>query len=134
MHDLVETYVDRIPWYETHPRHWCPCSERYAPAEVLVAYLRHGWALDDRVNVERVHFGASRYVEIYHSVLRRAGCAIEMPVIANPVAWCIVQAHGDMVLRDVEAVPVRCPAANDPEPSLMDVPAGIWPARSAENR
>ncbi len=134
VHALVETYVDRIPWYEAHQRYWCPCSERYAPAEVLVAYLHDGWELDKRVTVERVHFGSSRYVEIYHFVLRRAGISIEMPVIANPVAVCIVQSYPAMVQCEVKTVPVRCPATNDLAPSLMDIPADIWPARSSENR
>ncbi len=125
MHELVETYVDRIPWYEGHQRHWCPYSERYAPAEVLVAYLRHGWELDDRVNVERVHFGASRYSEIYYFTLWSAGCSIEIPVISNPVVRRIIRGCPSMVLRSLDPDPVYWPICEDHELSEMRLPVSV---------
>jgi hypothetical protein len=65
-------------------RHWCPQSQKYAPGDVLLAYLRNGWALDPVAEVERVYYSGYRCVEVFYFVLANGDQVLKMPVIANP--------------------------------------------------
>jgi len=80
-------------------RHWAPESQTYAPADVLQQYLRNGWQLDSLAAVETFYMAGYRRSDIYYFTLRREDEFIEMPVLANPVVFRIIQEHKLNVLR-----------------------------------
>jgi hypothetical protein len=80
-------------------RHWAPDSQAYAPADVLQQYLRSGWELDTLAAVETFYMAGYRRSDIYYFTLKRNTEYIEMPVLANPVVFRIIQEHKLNVLR-----------------------------------
>ncbi|QPC83144.1 hypothetical protein G4Y79_01860 [Phototrophicus methaneseepsis] len=75
-------------------RHWSPASQWYAPADVLLQYLRDGWRLDDDVEICVHRCRSYRHVEMYHFILYHAEKkSLRMPVVANPVVRRIVQQY-----------------------------------------
>ena len=65
--------------------HWCPYSETYATAEVLLAYLHSGWLLDSSYRVKAIWRGGYRRIAVYYFTLRQSETQVEIPVILNPV-------------------------------------------------
>ncbi len=80
-------------------RHWCPVSEKYAPADVLLQYLRDGWELDNLVAVETFYFAGYRCSDIYYFTLCQQDAFCEMPVLANPVVLRLVDERQLSILR-----------------------------------
>ncbi len=80
-------------------RHWSPQSQTYAPVDVLQQYLREGWQLDSLAAVETFYYAGYRRADIYYFTLKRADDYVEMPVLANPVVFRIIQEHKLNVLR-----------------------------------
>ena len=80
-------------------RHWCPVSEKYAPADVLLDYLRDGWELDNLVAVETFYFAGYRCSDIYYFTLRQEDTILEMPVLANPIVLRLVDQRQLSTLR-----------------------------------
>ncbi len=78
---------------EEHNRHWCPNSESYAPADVLVQYLQAGWQLGNLVTVQTFYHGACRRSDVFYFKLNRENIALEMPVLGNPVVLEIVRSN-----------------------------------------
>lgn len=75
-------------------RHWSPESEPYAPADVLLQYLRNGWVLEDAVEVKSHECRSCRYVDIYCFTLHRAQHKpLQIPVLANPIVRKLVQQY-----------------------------------------
>ncbi len=76
-------------------RHWSPESEPYAPADVLLQYLRDGWSLDAVVKVESHQCQSCRYVDIYYFTLHHHAqqTPLRMPIVANPVVRKLVQQY-----------------------------------------
>lgn len=74
-------------------QHWCPKSQVFAPAHVLLHYIRIGWELGNSVGVVRFYFGGCRYVDIYHFTLYHNEEHVEMPILANPVVLNIVEEY-----------------------------------------
>jgi hypothetical protein len=104
---LANMLLENVPPYVVSQQHWCPVSERYAPAEALLQYLHEGWEPDRFVTVEAIYFAHGRRSEIYHLTLRRASSSIEMPVLANPVIGRIVSMCPALVVCHVEPGKMR---------------------------
>jgi hypothetical protein len=77
-------------WEDEAQYHWCPRSQPYAPGHILVHYLQTGWVVDEILAVEKIFFGAGRFVELYSFVLRRDADYSYMRVLGNPIVWRIV--------------------------------------------
>ncbi len=71
-------------------RHWCPKSESYAPAHVLLQYLRAGWQLENLVAVQTFYHGDCRRSDVFYFRLNLGNIFLEIPVLANPVVFQIV--------------------------------------------
>jgi hypothetical protein len=80
-------------------RHWCPQSQPYAPADMLLQYLRVGCKLDCLVTVEAFYCAGQWRVDIYVFTLRRGENQVEMPVVANPVVLNTVKNYNLTVLQ-----------------------------------
>jgi hypothetical protein len=80
-------------------RHWAPDSEVYAPALVLMQYLRSGWKPDELVGVETFYHAGYRHSDIYYFTLQRDDASIEVPVLANPAVFKVISTHQLTVLR-----------------------------------
>jgi hypothetical protein len=78
---------------EEYDRHWCPNSQTYAPADVLLQYLRAGWQLEDFVAVQTFYHGACRRSEVFYFRLNLGDIFLEMPVLANPIVFQIVESN-----------------------------------------
>ena len=88
-------------------RHWSPESESYPPAEVLLQFIRLGWALDELVAVETFYYSGYRTSDIYHFTLTRGEMSIEIPVLANPAVFRVVAScHLTVVKLTVAREPV----------------------------
>lgn len=72
-------------------RHWSPESEIYAPADVLLQYLTAGWSLDQHVAVETVYYAGYRRSDVYYFTLEHDGVSLEMPVLATPVVFKLIE-------------------------------------------
>ena len=66
-------------------RYWSPSSQRYAPADVLLAYLADGWHLGSVVGLEKHWYGVGRQVQVCHFELTKDKRTMVMPVQCNPV-------------------------------------------------
>jgi hypothetical protein len=73
--------------------HWCPKSQVFAPAHVLLHYIGVGWKPSTSIEVVRFYFRGYRHVDIYHFTLNRNEEHVEMPVLANPVVLNIVEEY-----------------------------------------
>ncbi len=94
---MTEIHVGIDPPVElttrVHHRHWAPSSQRYAPGDVLLAYLRNGWSLDPVVTVQTVYYSGYRCVEVFHFMLTDGQEVLEMPVVANPRIYQLIEEH-----------------------------------------
>lgn len=81
-----------------HWRHWSSGSQRYAPADILLQYLRGGWMVDDAVPVETFYCGGARYVKVYYFRLVYEDEDLWMPVIENPVVLRLIRER-NLILR-----------------------------------
>jgi hypothetical protein len=105
----MQTRID-YPDDDVH-RHWSPDSETYAPAEVLLHYLSRDWKLQKLVAVETVYYAGYRRSDIYYFTLERDGHAVEMPILANPAVFKVIEQHQLTTLRinvDREAHTILC--------------------------
>jgi hypothetical protein len=98
-YDAVTTHVDISQCENGNYRHWSPESELFAPADVLLQYLRQGWKLDKLVAVETVYYSGYRRSDIFYFTLHRDDQIVEMPVLANPVVFYLIEAHQLELLR-----------------------------------
>ncbi len=98
-YDAVTTHVDISQCEKSTYRHWSPESELYAPADVLLQYLRRGWRLDKLVAVETVYYSGCRRSDIFYFTLQCKDAMVEMPVLANPVVFELIEARGLTLLR-----------------------------------
>jgi hypothetical protein len=89
----VATSKEYIRHREAHYRHWCAISELYPPAEVLLPYLRHGWQPEKTVFVERFPLTGYRFSAIYHFKLRSDDQPLEVPVLANPTVFQVIERY-----------------------------------------
>ncbi len=80
-------------------RHWSPDSETYAPADVLLQYLKSGWQLEKLVAVETVYYAGFRRSDIYYFTLERDGSTVEMPILANPAVFKVIEQNQLTTLR-----------------------------------
>ncbi len=80
-------------------RHWSPESESYPPAEVLLQFIRLGWMLDELVAVETFYYAGYRRSDIYHFTLSRGDETIEIPVLANPAVFRVVNSCNLTVVK-----------------------------------
>ncbi len=95
----IATRVSRDSLVDEDRRHWCPVSEMYAPADVLLQYLREGWELDMLVAVETFYFAGYRCSDIYYFTLHQEDMTLEMPVLANPIVLRVVEEQQLSILR-----------------------------------
>src|SRR5690606_18438240 len=65
-------------------RHWCPESEKFAPADALVGALEQGWQVHGVVFRQEHWHTAGRRVPVYHFKLERDGSIMPMVVIEYP--------------------------------------------------
>jgi len=92
-------------WQEAdNLQHWCPKSQAFAPAAVLLQHIGAGWKLDEAINVVRRPLGSHRHVDVYHFELYHRDDHMEMPVIANPVVLKLVNEYHLMVTK----TDIRC--------------------------
>lgn len=80
-------------------RHWSPASQAYAPADILLRYLRTGWKLENMAAVESFYYAGYRRVDVYHFMLKREQETVEMPVLMNPVVTRLIEEHKLTVIR-----------------------------------
>jgi hypothetical protein len=80
-------------------QHWSPTSQPYAPAHVLLQYLRYGWKIDKTVFIKSFCCLGSRSVDVYYFRLTRDSESVWMPVPANPVVPRLVQESGLALVR-----------------------------------
>ncbi len=83
-----------------HWRYWSAGSQRYAPADILLQYLRGGWMVDDAVPVETFYCGGARCVKVYYFRLFYEEEDLWMPVIENPVVLRLI-GERNLILRPV---------------------------------
>lgn len=95
----IVTSVSQEFFVDEDRRHWCPVSEPYAPADILLQYLREGWELDSLVAVETFYFAGYRCSDIYYFTLHQQDSSCEMPVLANPVVLRLVDERHLSILR-----------------------------------
>ena len=93
----MQTRID-YPDDDFH-RHWSPDSETYAPADVLLQYLKKDWKLDKLVAVETVYHAGYRRSDIYYFTLERDGRTVEMPILANPAVFKVIEQNQLTTLR-----------------------------------
>ena len=84
---------------DTAFRHWSPESESYPPAQVLLQFIRLGWTLDSLVAVESFYYAGYRSSDVYHFTLLRGTDTIEIPVLANPAVFRVVESCKLTVVR-----------------------------------
>jgi len=65
-------------------RHWCPESERFAPADALLSALERGWRVYGIVFRQDHWHTAGRRVPVYYFKLERDDHIQPMAVIENP--------------------------------------------------
>ncbi len=85
---------DAPPERDEDYHHWSPISQPYAPAHVLLQYLREGWQIHERVLVEVSPCISQQCTEMYCFILIRDGVRITMPVLANPVVLRLAKERG----------------------------------------
>jgi hypothetical protein len=95
----AEKHANREVELDNDHRHWSSTSQPYAPADILLQYLRDGWLLGDKVLVQVVQCFSWRCVEVYHFRLMSGREHILMPIIANPVILRFVMERGLAAIR-----------------------------------
>jgi hypothetical protein len=80
-------------------RHWSPDSETYAPADILLQYLKNGWLLEKLVAVETIYYAGYRRSEIFYFTLERDGRSVEMPILSNPAVFKVIEENELTTLR-----------------------------------
>lgn len=80
-------------------QHWSPTSQPYAPAHVLLQYLRYDWKLDSTVFIKSFCCLRSRSVDVYYFLLTRNAEQVWMPVLANPVVRRLINESGLTLVR-----------------------------------
>ena len=65
-------------------RHWCPQSEKFAPADALISAFEQGWRVYGIVFRQEIWHTAGRRVPVYHFKLERDDRIQPMAVIENP--------------------------------------------------
>ena len=93
----TQTRID-FPDDDIH-RHWSPDSETFAPADVLLQYLKRGWNLEKLVAVETVYYAGYRRSDIYYFTLERDGRSVEMPILATPAVFKVIEQNRLTTLR-----------------------------------
>ncbi len=73
--------------------HWSAVSQRYAPVEVLLQYLRFGWKPDGTIAVEEFCFRGARYTKIYYFRLLYLEESFWIPVLENPIVLRLIREH-----------------------------------------
>ncbi len=92
---FTPTYTDE----ESNYHYWSPRSQTYAPANVLMHYLQRGWRLDPLAAVESFWHAGVRRVDVYYFTLLNSDERIEMPVLANPAVFRLIEEHQLTVIR-----------------------------------
>jgi len=95
----TETQTRADFWDEDVHRHWYPDSEPYAPADVLLQYLKNGWNLEKLVAVETVYYAGYRRSDIYYFTLERDSQTVEMPILATPAVFKVIEQNRLTTLR-----------------------------------
>ncbi len=65
-------------------RHWCPESEKFAPADALMGALEQGWRIMGIVFRQEHWHTAGRRVPVYHFKLERDDCVLPIAVVDTP--------------------------------------------------
>lgn len=91
--DRREAAWKDLVWDEDY-RHWSPESQLYAPAEVLLQYLRCGWTLSKTVGVKTVCCVSRRYIRIYSFGISNGTERKCIPVVSNPPALNLIRDYG----------------------------------------
>lgn len=79
-------------------RHWSPESQPYAPADVLLQYLRYGWELTKTVGLNTMRCVSRRCARIYSFEVTKGNERICIPVVANPVVSNLIRDYGLTVM------------------------------------
>ena len=107
-------------------QHWSPTSQPYAPAHVLLQYLRYGWKIDRTIFIKSFRCLSCRSVNVYYFLLIRGAERVWMPVLENPVIWRLVQESGSTLVRlsadSVVNYPTRDEefAGSQPQPFFLE--------------
>ncbi len=91
---------------DSNAYYWSSRSQAYAPADVLVRHLQHGWRLDPLAAVESFWHAGVRRVDVYYFTLNCDDQRIEMPVLANPTVFRLIEQYKLTVIR-VNATPIE---------------------------
>jgi len=78
-------------YMDEHLRHWSATSEPYTSADILQQYLSTGWEIKNPVIIETVYHANNRHSRLYRFTLRQNGTTVEMPVLATPVVFRVVE-------------------------------------------
>ncbi len=89
------TYTNSDPTVSS----WSPRSQTYAAADMLLSHLRNGWMLHPLVAVESIWHAGVRRVDVYYFTLLHGDEHLEMPVLANPVVFRLIEDHGLSLVR-----------------------------------
>lgn len=100
-HYLLEAEKPTNQAFDQHEdyRHWSPISQPYAPADILIQYIRDGWLLADKVIIQVTRCYSGRCVEVYHFRLTSDHEQVVVAVIANPVVLRLVMEHRLLTFR-----------------------------------
>jgi hypothetical protein len=83
-------------------RHWSAESERYAPVDVLLAYLQNGWCPDKAVFVEAIHRAHACRGQVFHFTLRQDSQMLCMPVLATPAVFRVIAVY-KLIVQPIES-------------------------------
>jgi hypothetical protein len=84
-------------------RHWSASSQIYAPADVLLDYLAHGWRISPVVGQYDYWYGGGRHVVVHYFELCMDDQVVVMPVLGNPTVRRIMHHHQlQIVLLNVD--------------------------------
>jgi hypothetical protein len=78
---------------------WSPRSQTYAAADTLLRHLKEGWTLHPLVAVESIWHAGVRRVDVYYFTLLHGDAQLEMPVLANPVVFRLIEEHKLSLVR-----------------------------------
>jgi hypothetical protein len=71
-------------------RHWSASSQSYAPADVLLDYLAHGWRISQIVGQDDYWYGGGRHIAVLFFELAMDDQVVVMPVLGNPTVRRII--------------------------------------------
>jgi len=80
-------------------RNWSPQSQTYASADILLQYVATGWEIENPAACETFFVAGARRAEVYRFNLRRAGERLELPVLANPMVFRLIEKYRLNVIR-----------------------------------